>query len=618
MNPSRKKAWIKVIQFFFDELGTPETREKYQKIIKQHTRHIYSEKNLQEACSILLEILNKTEKISLTGNERKTTLDDIVERVDYFEKEELRQRIGIFHNKREMAKVFWDRQPFYYDTSKIWWLWDFTNMYWKQIDDTDLMNVIASTTMEDTVNSKQKAEILEAMRQVGRERKPKIPPKNWLQFNSYVVDINTKETFEVTYEYFFTNPIPWELTKHKETPIIDKLFSQWVGENNIKQLKQIIAYCCYPDYPIHSMFCLIGSGRNGKSKFLGLLSKFIGKDNLCSTELDFLIANRFETFKLYKKLVCTMGETNFGLLKNTSLLKKLTGQDLVGFEMKNKNPFDEINYAKILIASNSLPTSTDTSEGFYRRWIIIDFPNEFPEGKDILETIPDTEYCALARQVVDLLPKLLKDGKFHNQGSIPERKQKYILASNPLPIFLKDYCERDESSFILFNEFYTEFIKFLAVHKKRRVTSKEVKVALEDEGCWVERTSKKLNDTFQSATWVTGIRFKTEKEQKRDKESNCADYVNYAQVSTYPLTSSIKSKTMNNLHNLHKNQKSLKIKHLIFRFLQNDEELSFEEILEKIKENGKKIDEFILIDELKVLSEKGDIFEYRPGFWRLL
>ena len=87
-----------------------------------------------------------------------------------------------------------------------------------------------------------------------------------------------------------------------------------------------------------------------------------------------MLDSRFESFKLYKKLVCTMGETNFNVLNKTSLLKKLTGQDLIGFEFKNKKPFDDYNYAKIMIASNSLPVSSDTSEGFYRRWMILDFP----------------------------------------------------------------------------------------------------------------------------------------------------------------------------------------------------------------------------------------------------
>jgi len=36
-----------------------------------------------------------------------------------------------------------------------------------------------------------------------------------------------------------------------------------------------------------------------------------------------------------------MGETNFNEMSKTSIIKKLTGGDLIGFEYKNKNPFNE-------------------------------------------------------------------------------------------------------------------------------------------------------------------------------------------------------------------------------------------------------------------------------------
>ena len=202
-----------------------------------------------------------------------------------------------------------------------------------------------------------------------------------------------------------------------------------------------------------------------------------------------------------------MGETNFGILAQTSLLKKLCGQDLIGFEFKNKKPFDAYNYSKIIISSNSLPTSTDTSEGFYRRWLILDFPNIFPEGHDILKTIPEAEYNNLAKKVTLILPKLLERGKFTNQGSIEERKAKYIMSSNPLPYFLKKYCIPDNEGFIPYNEFYQEYINYLRINKKRKVSRKEFKAALEDEGYYLERVDKKFGETWKTIYCVEGLRF---------------------------------------------------------------------------------------------------------------
>ena len=111
-----------------------------------------------------------------------------------------------------------------------------------------------------------------------------------------------------------------------------------------------------------------------------------------------------------------MGETNFGLLSSTSLIKQLTGGDKIGFEKKGKDPFSDYNYAKMIIASNSLPTTQDTSDGFFRRWLIIDFPNEFEEGKDIVSDIPDIEYINLGKKVMGILPKFLNKGILKLEG----------------------------------------------------------------------------------------------------------------------------------------------------------------------------------------------------------
>jgi len=187
---------------------------------------------------------------------------------------------------------------------------------------------------------------------------------------------------------------------------MDRIFEEWVGKDYVKTLYEIIAYCLLPDYPINRLFCFVGSGMNGKSKFLELVRRFVGANNVCSTELDTLIASRFEITRLHKKLICQMGETNFNEMNKTSIIKKLTGGDLIGFEYKNKNPFEEKNYAKIIIATNNLPTTTDKTIGFYRRWLIIDFPNQFSEKKDILAEIPDEEYESLALKCVGILNNL--------------------------------------------------------------------------------------------------------------------------------------------------------------------------------------------------------------------
>jgi len=414
-------------------------------------------------------------------------------------------------NYMDNVEAFYNKQPFFYDRQGIFWFWNFNDNKYELVDDVDVMNSIERQLGFGglTVSSTIKNNYLEAFKRVGRNNIPENAPSKWIQFKDIAYSLESGNIYKVASNYFFTNPIEYELGDNSDTPTMDKLFEEWVGKDYVQTLYEIVAYCCYCDYPIQTMICLFGDGRNGKSTFLKILQKFLGKKNICSTELDLLTgtsSSRFETFKLYKKLVCLMGETNFGVMNKSSILKRLTGGDLMGFEMKNKNPFDDVSYAKLIIASNSLPTAEDTTEGFYRRWIIIDFYNKFPEGHDIFKDIPDAEFNALAKKVTEILPELLKKGEFTNQGTIEERKQKYIMCSNPIPTFIKECCIVSDEAYISYNELYNYYLQYLKLNNKRRVKRPEFKMAIENEGFWVEKLNKKdKNGEFKGSYWIEGI-----------------------------------------------------------------------------------------------------------------
>lgn len=392
--------------------------------------------------------------------------------------------VGQAFDKRNLAEQIIEIQPCYYDKARNWWLWSWAERKWERVDETGILNAVERQADINTINSKEKNEMLEALKQVSR-RNPPLPIKpTWIQFNKRIVDIDNGSDFPATPEYFVTNPIPWNLHKDNftETPTMDKIFAEWVGPEHARKLYEILSYCLLPDYPIHRIFCFIGAGLNGKSKFLELLRLFIGPGNCCSTELDTLLASRFEVTRLHKKLVCQMGETNFNEMSKTSMLKKLSGGDLIGFEYKNKDPFEEKNYAKLLIATNNLPATTDKTIGFYRRWLIIDFPNQFSEKKDILGEIPDEEYESLARKCCLILKDLLDKRAFDNEGSIEERKEAYESKSNFLEMFIKQFTEENVNGYITSSDFYKRFLAWCKENRHREMAEKSVGMAMKKLG----------------------------------------------------------------------------------------------------------------------------------------
>ncbi len=444
--------------------------------------------------------------------EKKVWIDQIKENIilvnqDY--KEKKNQAFKVF-TKKGQVEVFNKIQPLFYDRSGMFWLWNNEEKKWEISDDVDILNMISETTNQDIISSKNRTEILNALKQEGRKNIPKPIKKTWVQFKDKIYDIETGENFEATPEYFVTNPIPHEISGDPRTPVIDKIFIEWVGEKYKETLYEIMAYCLLPNYPLSRIFCFVGGGMNGKSKFLELLRMFVGEDNVCSTELDSLISSRFEVTRLYKKLVCQMGETNFNIINKTSMLKKLTGQDLIGFEYKNKTPFEDWNYAKIIIATNNLPSTTDKTIGFYRRWVIIDFPNIFSEKKDILSDIPKEEYNNLATQSIINLNQLLEKREFTNEGTIQQRQEKYEAKSNFLEKFINLFTEENLNMFITKAEFYRKFSEWCKENNHREMS--ETSLGIEMKKLEVESSTKHFDWMFDgrggnARVWI-GLKWK--------------------------------------------------------------------------------------------------------------
>lgn len=409
-------------------------------------------------------------------------------------------------------------RPFFYDRNQMHWLWNAETFAWEIIDETDMMVRLDKELQfyGQTIGKGVRGNYMEAVRRVGRQHIPEEPGGEYVQFRGILYNLKTREMKPATPEFFATNPIPWEIGETSETPTMDRLFSDWVGDTWRPTLYEMIAYCCTTLYPIHSIFSLVGIGRNGKSSFIKVLSKFLGKNNLCSADLDQLVEGRFETAKLYRKTACLLNETNYSIVERTSKLKALSSGDLVGIEFKGKNPFDVENTAKLIIATNSLPSAVDGSDGWHRRWVIVDFPNLFEEGKEIVDIIPDSEYRALARKVTEILPELFERGSLTNQGTIEQRKQRYIAASNPLPLFLQLCCDVGKMDrWITFSDLYGNYTSFLSKNKRRVVSRKEFGGALLQEGWRGHRTMKKKEGQgYIYDNYIEGISMKEGWENK--------------------------------------------------------------------------------------------------------
>jgi P4 family phage/plasmid primase-like protien len=168
-----------------------------------------------------------------------------------------------------------------------------------------------------------------------------------------------------------------------EAPQLVEILRMWVGEPYRLTLLELVGYTTIAfRYPLNKTFMLLGQGSNGKSTFLRMLRDILGKHNVASvplqafTNLDY----RFLWTRLVGKLVNIFADLPKVALSYTGVFKVLTGEDCMDFDRKGREPVGcYINYAKMVFSANELPETKDLTHAFFRRWVLVEFPNVFPE-----------------------------------------------------------------------------------------------------------------------------------------------------------------------------------------------------------------------------------------------
>lgn len=524
------------------------------------------------------------------GVDFKTALKELAERAGVklpSAKHRLQQAVKQTTDFKLMAAELYEDQPYFYDASRQWWLWNHEDRCWQRADDTDVLNAFDDSGVEEnTVLKGFKEAILEAMRRYGRRKVPAETPKTWVQFRNLIVDVMTGETAKPGPEYFITNPLPWPLGDIEETPYIDDLLKQWVPETPLL-LKDILVYCALPDYPIHRIFALVGGGSNGKSKYIDLLQRFVGKHNTTSIDMEQLINRPFEAAKLHKKLVALAGETNYSEVQRSAKLKELTGQDPVSVEKKNLQGYDIINYAKIVISTNSLPMTHDRSKGYYRRWTPIEFKQEFAEGPNPVDLIPDEEYANLCRFAVGALRRIITEAKLLQEGTYEARRESYENLSDPLQRFLKERVVERSDAFIHKYEFYERFAAWQRTFNYRLWGKRELSGHMGER---FESMKKPNNEGINYAAWL-GVGWR--------ESPNAVDAVNAVSSILFPIyRERDRNNSISGTNGTNREE--------ALRYIAKRQPISLKSIYE-IYGN-------VLIDKL---LQQGDIAEYETGLIRL-
>lgn len=160
-------------------------------------------------------------------------------------------------------------------------------------------------------------------------------------------------------------------------PLDNMLWKVFCGDYQLYKLfEEIMGYCLVKHCRFQKIMIFFGEGSNGKSTVLRLIRHFIGEGNYSTLSLQDL-ETTFRPAELENKLVNVGDDIPSTQIKDSSKLKTLSRGEPVTVERKNKNPFDLVNYAKLIFSTNKIPAVSDKSWGFYRTLLLVPFDATF-------------------------------------------------------------------------------------------------------------------------------------------------------------------------------------------------------------------------------------------------
>ena len=179
-----------------------------------------------------------------------------------------------------------------------------------------------------------------------------------------------------------------EYTDKTDTPRWTTFLNEIFGGDQelIRFVQKAVGYSLTGSVEEHCAFFCYGTGRNGKSTFLDLITEIMG-DYAVNIQPETIMVKQAQSgpssdiARLKGARFVTTVEPNEGARLNEGLLKQLTGGDRVTAAKKYEDEFEFSPEFKLWMGTNHKPTIRGTDVGIWSRIRLIPFSVQIPEDQ---------------------------------------------------------------------------------------------------------------------------------------------------------------------------------------------------------------------------------------------
>lgn len=232
------------------------------------------------------------------------------------------------------------------------------------------------------------------------------------------------------------------------------------GDKEIRNLiEEILGHTIMINNFPHKIFVLSGSGNNGKSTFVEMLTAFA---NNLSSHIDITgFEDGTQVVSLIGKIINIADDIDPNYLEKTKVLKTMASGNTITARAIYSQPVTIKNTATLVFTCNEVPVFKDKTEGIKRRLIIIPFENKVVNKIYDLDKLLSSENAKsyILRLALEGVNRILTNHmELSKSKKVEDTLREYYIESDSVLGFLEEYeGEIDNTSTIeLYNmyDFY--------------------------------------------------------------------------------------------------------------------------------------------------------------------
>lgn len=273
------------------------------------------------------------------------------------------------------------------------------------------------------------------------------PPLDRINLANGILDVTTGELNPHSPEFLSPVRLPVAYDPTAECPAIEKFLGEVLAVELVEVFYELAGYLTVPDNRLQQAVMLLGAGSNGKSRALDLLTAMLGRENVSAVALHQLEDNRFAPVRLYGKLANIFADLDHRTLQSSSMFKSITGGDRIEGERKRQDSFSFQPYARLLFSANEPPPTSDHSDAYFRRWLILPFDNRFDGSKAdrnlLAKLTTPTELSGLLNRSLARLYGVRTRGHFTMTATAEKAAERFRVDSDSVAGFIAERCNID-------------------------------------------------------------------------------------------------------------------------------------------------------------------------------